>query len=196
MIVRGAGALLGAAAGGVLARRMVHEFEATGFLSARTAALLGVAYVGHASWGMHGLLRRSGRVPVPGRTAVALGIPVAGAGTVLLLAASSRFQSMRQLWGLESDGLVTGGPYRASRNPQYTGYGPGSASRSGSSPVSSAASTCAGRGGDPAGSACLGNPRAGRRGTWKRFGPCDGLVSTLSVHPGWWGAQVSVSSSP
>lgn len=113
--------LLGAAGAG-LAHRMMREFETKGSFSTPTAVLLGFAYTGHGAWGGLGLLRRSDRIPLPAPAAWAVGLSLAGTGAGLALAGFSRFQSLGQLWGVERGVLVTGGPYRVTRNPQYTGY--------------------------------------------------------------------------
>lgn len=103
-------------------RRMVGELEADGELSGPTTVLLGVAYVAHAGWAARGLVRAPGTLGLPARAARVAGGAVGLAGSALVLSGFARFESVAQLWGAETGGLVRGGPYRWSRNPQYVGY--------------------------------------------------------------------------
>jgi protein-S-isoprenylcysteine O-methyltransferase Ste14 len=52
-----------------------------------------------------------------------IGVSLMILGAIICLAGLFRFQSIRQVLGLEPQELVTSGIYNWSRNPQYVGYG-------------------------------------------------------------------------
>ena len=89
---------------------------ATGWLILVLWALVVVLLVLAVAWRPLGL-----DVPVAA-SVVAGGLVVLG-GVALAAPGFLPFASIRQLYGIERGGLITGGIYRYSRNPQYAGLG-------------------------------------------------------------------------
>lgn len=81
-------------------------------------------YVGYAAHGLAvTVAARRRTVPLTGGPAVtAAGLPSMMVGPALTVAGMSRFAGPGQVTGTAAGGLITGGVYRFSRNPQYTGY--------------------------------------------------------------------------
>ncbi|MBA8824067.1 protein-S-isoprenylcysteine O-methyltransferase Ste14 [Saccharopolyspora lacisalsi] len=104
-----------------LLRRMRTEFLGSGQLAPSTVAWMYTIYSAHAGMTAWALLRRSGELRLP-RPAGWCGRVLVLGGTVLLIAGLGRFTGAGQISGTEIGPQVTGGVYRYSRNPQYTGY--------------------------------------------------------------------------
>ncbi len=104
-----------------LLRRMRAELLTRGRLRPVTVAWMYTTYGTHAGMTAWALLRRSGELRPP-RPARWCGRALVLGGTVLLTAGLSRFTGAGQLSGTDIGPQVTGGVYRYSRNPQYTGY--------------------------------------------------------------------------
>ncbi len=118
-------------------RRMRREFEAVGELSPPTVAAMYACYVAHATATAQAARHRTGALPLPSRLAVGAGAVLVAGGTALCVAGMRRFAGAGQISGTDVGELTTGGLYRHTRNPQYTGYiavlaGVGLARRSGS----------------------------------------------------------------
>lgn len=114
-------------------RSMRREFDATGELSPPTVAAM---YAAHVTATAQAARHRSGAVHLPFRPAAGTGAMLIVGGTGLCAAGMDRFASVGQISGTDTGDLTTGGVYRHSRNPQYTGYiallsGVGLARRSG-----------------------------------------------------------------
>lgn len=117
-------------------RRMRREFDATGEMSPPTVAAMYACYAAHAAATAQAARHRSGAVPLPSRPAAGTGAMLIAGGITLCAAGMDRFASVGQISGTDIGDLTTGGVYRNSRNPQYTGYiallsGVGLARRSG-----------------------------------------------------------------
>lgn len=88
------------------------------------AALMAVTYLACTAQFLSCFWReRMGRIPIPAPMAV-LGLILMAAGTALFIAA---FLAMKNSWraGIDESQeteLVTGGPYRLSRNPAFAGF--------------------------------------------------------------------------
>jgi protein-S-isoprenylcysteine O-methyltransferase Ste14 len=103
----------------VLLARMRRELLRDGRLSGPTVTAMYGAYALHGLAVAVSAWRRS--APLPPRAA-AVGTPLAAAGSGLVVAGMSRFVGPGQVSGTQVGELATGGVYRLSRNPQYTGY--------------------------------------------------------------------------
>jgi protein-S-isoprenylcysteine O-methyltransferase Ste14 len=67
------------------------------------------------------LLVRPWPIAVSLAVGLSIGIVLVGLGGLLTVAGARPFGSTARLYGVETGGLVEGGVYRFSRNPQYTG---------------------------------------------------------------------------
>ena len=108
----------GLAAGlAALLPRMRRDFEGTGTLNGSTATAMWAAY------GLGAVLYadavRDGGPAAPAARAAGAAAVVAGVG--LTAAGMGAFGSAGKVAGTEASGLETGGVYRLTRNPQYTG---------------------------------------------------------------------------
>lgn len=117
-------------------RRMRRKFDATGELSPPTVAAMYACYAAHATATAQAARHRSGALPLFPRAGAWAGAVLIAAGMTLCAAGMDRFASVGQISGTDIGDLMTGGVYRYSRNPQYTGYiallsGVGLARRSG-----------------------------------------------------------------
>ena len=107
----------------VLLHRMRRELIGEGRLLAPTATAMYGLYAAHALTVAVAARHRS--LPLPGgttATSTALGAGAVAIGSGLIVAGMSRFVGPAQVSGTDSGELATGGIYRFSRNPQYTGY--------------------------------------------------------------------------
>lgn len=104
---------------GPLLRRMRTELLDSGRLSRATATDMYALYGTHALSVAATAARRAG--PMPASLTVA-GPPLLVTGTAMTVAGMRRFAGPGQITGTDVAGLVDGGAYRLSRNPQYTGY--------------------------------------------------------------------------
>lgn len=106
-----------------LLRRVGRDHEERGRLSPRTSAAGWALYLSHAALTASAALREDGPLPVAKAPATATGAALALFGHRLYRAAGREFESFGQMSGTEKGNLVTGGPYRYSRNPQVVGWG-------------------------------------------------------------------------
>ena len=113
---------VGSGAGGlsVLLRRMRAELLRDGALRTRTATAMYGVYVVQAAAVLATARERAVPLPVPAPLTRA-GAPLAVAGAALTVGGMQRFAGPAQLTGTAAGDLLTGGVYRWSRNPRYTG---------------------------------------------------------------------------
>ena len=111
-----------AAGAGLLLRRMRSELLGQGKFARPTAAAMYALYGAHAFAVAAATRNRTLPVPAPRRAAFAAGAPLVVAGTAAFAAGVRRFAGPGQVTGTQAGDLVTGGAYKYSRNPQYTGY--------------------------------------------------------------------------
>lgn len=104
-----------------LLRKVGRDYESDGRLSPGAAAAGWVLYLAHAALTLR-MSRRSRPLPSGGLSS-ALGVVLAGSGLGFFCAGAQEFRSFEQVSGTEAGNLVTGGPYRYSRNPQVVGWG-------------------------------------------------------------------------
>lgn len=118
-----ASAALGAVtAAGLLLRRMHREFESTGQFTVPTTVAVYTCYVGHAAATALAARGQVGALRLRSGLALGLGGVLVVGGAGLCVAGMRRFAGPRQISGTDVGGLVTGGVYRYTRNPQYVGY--------------------------------------------------------------------------
>ena len=102
--------------------RMRREFDAAGELSAPTVAAMYTGYAVHAAATAHATRYRTGPLPLPSTPAAAAGAMTGVGGAALCAIGMNRFAGPGQVSGTHVGDLATGGVYRYTRNPQYTGY--------------------------------------------------------------------------
>ncbi len=104
----------------VLLSRMRRDLQREGRLRTGTAAWMWADYGAYTALVAITLTTRpfGAPLPLPVRAAA---VALTGAGSLLVLAGARRFAGPAQLSGTAAGTLVTGGAYRCSRNPQYTG---------------------------------------------------------------------------
>ncbi len=124
MTHRVAAPALGATAALTIAtlRRMRREFEAAGELTPPTVAAMYTCYTVHATATAQAARHRAGPLPIPSPLALCAGGALVAGGTAACVAGMRRFAGAGQISGTDVGELMTGGIYRCSRNPQYTGY--------------------------------------------------------------------------
>lgn len=104
----------------LLLARMRRDLGCSGQLRPSTAACMWSAYTAHAALTTTALTAPTTTAPLP-PVLRAAALTVTGTGGALVLAGFRRFAGPGQLTGTTAGHLVTGGIYRYSRNPQYTG---------------------------------------------------------------------------
>lgn len=104
----------------LLLNRMRHELSRSGQLQTSTAAWMWTVYAAYAALITATLTNAPTTPPLPPALR-GVAVTLAAAGGALNLAGTRRFAGPAQLTGTAAGNLVTGGAYRYSRNPQYTG---------------------------------------------------------------------------
>ncbi len=104
-------------------RRARAEWRVGHELSPRTGAFITALYLLTAVLGVVAALWRPLELDLPFAATLAVGGTLAAAGLALALPGYMPFASVRHLYGVDRGGLITGGVYRYSRNPQYAGLG-------------------------------------------------------------------------
>lgn len=104
----------------VLLGRMRTELLREGRLSGPTATAMYEAYAAQAAAILAAARRRHLPFPGPGSLST-VGTAVGGVGLASTVGGMRRFSRPAQLTGTDAGDLLTGGVYRWSRNPQYTG---------------------------------------------------------------------------
>lgn len=107
----------------LLLRRARRDYEERGELTKSTSAIGWAGYLIHGAAVAHAAVRSVWRLPLPARAARSLGGVLVVAGAAIFAAGVSAFRSFAQMSGTSNKGLVTGGIYRYSRNPQNVGGG-------------------------------------------------------------------------
>ena len=122
LILVAVGAAFLAAGGFIALRRARVERARSGRVTVPTVIAAFVVYLGPsvcsllASWWSAWLL------PLPHRPAYLLGGAFAVVGLLGYSTARREFHSLRRSWGMETDRLITTGPYAYSRNPQLLAW--------------------------------------------------------------------------
>lgn len=114
--------LVALVAGAVALVLTTRDFRSGRTFHATTAAAIYAGWTSHAAAYVASLLLDPYRLEFGVLAFALLSVLPTGVGVALFVLAISRFESFRQVTGTEVGGLVTSGPYRYSRNPQYTGW--------------------------------------------------------------------------
>lgn len=104
-------------------RRTRQDYEARGRLSTEASTAGWILYVTHLLTTLASALRPERPLPFRKEPSMLLGGFLALFGSWVFVAAVREFRSFEQMSGTETSNLVTGGPYRYSRNPQIVGWG-------------------------------------------------------------------------
>ncbi len=107
----------------VAVRRARNEWRTGDDLSRSTGWLISTLYFLVAALLVLAVVWRPLPLGVPPAVALAIGGVLVLGGVGLAVPALVPFASIRQLYGVDRGDLITGGVYRYSRNPQYTGIG-------------------------------------------------------------------------
>lgn len=100
-----------------------QDYESRGRLSTGASIAGWLLYVAHLFATLAAAVRSGRPPPLREKPSMVLGVLLALPGTWFYVGAMREFQSFEQLSGTEPGNLVTGGPYRYSRNPQIVGWG-------------------------------------------------------------------------
>lgn len=91
-------------------------------ISERTDTVIWLTYISHAALIVATVRYGTQSLPISRTTASRVSNLLFGISTMYVLGIA-QFESVDQIMGREPNGLVTGGIYSYSRNPQYTGWG-------------------------------------------------------------------------
>jgi len=108
--------------GAIVGKRLAGDYRSRGGVSIQTVALLWALTGLHLGLVVLAAVRSTWRFSRPTPLAVGGGVMLAGAGTVIYVAAVYAFRSLKRLNFLQDTRLVTAGIYRWSRNPQLVGW--------------------------------------------------------------------------
>jgi protein-S-isoprenylcysteine O-methyltransferase Ste14 len=103
--------------------RVKRDFELHGRILPSTSVFVYSIYPFHLALVAYSALRSLWALPLSSAVAIVTGVALILVGTWLFLAGARRFRSFGHVSGTETDGLITSGVYRWSRNPQYVGWG-------------------------------------------------------------------------
>ena len=104
-----------------LAIRVRSEWTRSEDLRPATAVGISALYVLVAALLAIALVHRPWPIAMPLALAIAVGGPLLVGGLAVVVLGARPFGSSARLYGVETGGLVEGGIYRLSRNPQYAG---------------------------------------------------------------------------
>lgn len=112
-----------ALAAGTLIRWVSDDFARSGRLSAGAAAAAWTIGLMHATLVATAAWSELVRLPVPWTAAIALALPTAVAGALLLGRGLAAFGSVDEILGRTNGPLISDGAYALTRNPQALGWG-------------------------------------------------------------------------
>ena len=111
------------AASGFIALRLAHVVRArSGRVAVPTVIASFLAYLGPSVCSLLASWWSAWPFALPSGLAYSLGGLLLVLGLVGYYAARSEFQSLRRVWGIKTDRLITTGPYAYSRNPQLIAW--------------------------------------------------------------------------
>lgn len=103
--------------------RTRHEYREQEELSNRTDRVIWLTWVSHTVLTVSTVRKSADSVPVREAEASNVGRVLIGIGTAMYALGTAQFESVDQMMGRNTNGLVTDGIFSHSRNPQYTGWG-------------------------------------------------------------------------
>jgi protein-S-isoprenylcysteine O-methyltransferase Ste14 len=105
---------------GLCSRRDYRKHEE---LSSRTDKLVMSTFISHTALMFSTVRYSTNPLPLRRETASTVGNLLVGVGTVMYALGTVQFDSVNQMMGGDTNGLLTDGIFSYSRNPQYTGWG-------------------------------------------------------------------------
>lgn len=103
--------------------RTHHEYREQEELSSRTDRVIWVTWVSHTVLTVSTARQSADSVPVREAETSKAGGLLIGTGTAMYALGTAQFESVDQMMGRNTNGLLTDGIFSYSRNPQYTGWG-------------------------------------------------------------------------